>query len=202
MKERSSSRCWCRCCGCERTFLSAWKSGTGSTWGWSQRRSWTLCRLPPWFCEFYSSPAMSLEKGNKTLLILILIPHIINTGNLSCFELSMWMWLGASRFSFPVGRLKCSMAEMALHLTHWERGLLSVIWSKWRRLDSQIVSDILQLSWHKSENDSTAESRWLKTLTLNTSSVFPGWLRLVMENLHENKCVYYKEDKAVKLSSL
>lgn len=41
---KSSSRCWCRRCGCARTSQWAWRTGRGSTWAWSQRRWW---KWPP-----------------------------------------------------------------------------------------------------------------------------------------------------------
>lgn len=57
---RSSSRCWCKCCGCGRTCPSTWRTVTGSTWAWWQRRWWRLCPRLPWFCGFYSLPVENL----------------------------------------------------------------------------------------------------------------------------------------------
>lgn len=65
---RSSSRCWCKCCGCERTCPSTWRTVTGSTWVWWQKRWWKLCLRLPWFCGFYSLPVENLQHRTWFLL--------------------------------------------------------------------------------------------------------------------------------------
>lgn len=61
-RERSSSRCWCRCGGCEHTSRSGWRSGTGSTWVWWRKRWRSVCHPSPWCLEFCSWPALSLAE--------------------------------------------------------------------------------------------------------------------------------------------
>lgn len=81
---RSSSRCWCKCCGCGRTCPSTWRTVTGSTWVWWQRRWWKLCRRPPWFCGFYSLPGENLQ--HRSWLLLFRIKAFFNSDQENAFS--------------------------------------------------------------------------------------------------------------------
>lgn len=88
---RSSSRCWCKCCGCGRTCPSTWRTVTGSTWVWWQKRWWKLCLRLPWFCGFYSLPVENLQR--RTWLLLFQIKAFFNSDQENAFSFPICEYL-------------------------------------------------------------------------------------------------------------
>lgn len=62
---KSSSRCWCRCCGYGRTSQSTWRTVTDSTWAWWQTHWRSAFHLVPWSAGSYSWPAWSLDERER-----------------------------------------------------------------------------------------------------------------------------------------